>query len=490
MSPSENTALSESTAASEHVVLPQAPAPVVGYVLKMYPRFSETFVVSEILAREAAGEKIVIFSLRPTTDTRFHAELARVQAPVIHIGRTSAASRFWQRLGEAAEQPTVAAGLARALPELLELDQDDAFQSVMVARAALEHGVTHLHAHFASVATTVARAAGMIAGLPYSFTAHAKDIFHESVDQEQLRRKLADAHHAITISGYNLEDLRRRFGTATSRLYLVHNGLNLERFPYEPERPSGNGVPRLLAVGRLVEKKGFLHIVDAVARLKAAGMSVRADILGDGPEAGPLRERIAALGVQDEVSLLGARTQAEVTEMLGSHDLFVAPFVVGADGNADGLPTVLLEAMARGIPCVAADVTAVGEVIRNGSPTAERTGWLVPTSDAEALTGAVREALGITSQRRRQITDAARNLVESLFDSRRQATHLRRLVSTPRADLPTLPDLTETEQSAAADQPAAVRASLPAGAPSAREDRLSDGPDRAVRTGPTQEVLV
>ncbi|MEU3846150.1 glycosyltransferase family 4 protein [Micrococcus terreus] len=406
----------------------ESPVPVIGYVLKMYPRFSETFVVSEILAREAQGERIVIFSLRPCTDARFHPELARVQAPVIHIGRPSSSTRLWTALAQGAADPQLAQGMSEVLPELLQHGHDDAVQAVEVARQARAHGVTHLHAHFASVATTVARLAGRMAGLPYSFTAHAKDIFHEDVQEEDLRRKLADAHHAITISGYNLEHLRTRFPESTQTLRLVRNGLDLDRFPFQPRQHTQNpddGPTRLLAIGRLVEKKGFNLLVEAVHRLRERGLDVTAEIAGDGPLAADLRAQIEELDLQEHVTLLGPITQAQVTELLGSRDLFVAPFVVGSDGNADGLPTVLLEAMARGLPCVAADVTAVGEVVQTG-----RTGWLVPTGDVEALTEAIAEAVR-PGTGHAELAAHARTQVEELFDSRGQAARLAELVVQP-----------------------------------------------------------
>jgi len=377
-----------------------------GYVLKMYPRFSETFVVSEILAREAAGEDIVIFSLRPCTDARFHPELARVKAPVIHVDRPRSASTLWSRLTPEA---------APVLSELLDHDVDDAVQAVQVARLATELGVTHLHAHFATVATTVARLAGKITGLPYSFTAHAKDIFHEDVVEEDLAAKFADAHHAVTISGYNKRDLDARFPASADRIHLVHNGLELDRFPYAPRPESGL---RLLSVGRLVEKKGLHLLVDAAAALHGRGVPVTVDIAGDGPLREDLARQIHSLGLGGHVRLLGPVTQAEVTRLLGECDVFVAPFIVGADGNADGLPTVLLEAMARGMRIVAADVTAVGEVIT------EQTGWLVPTGDVDALVDAVADATGDTGTGR---ADAGRALVEKLCDSTRQARALRDL---------------------------------------------------------------
>ncbi|MDO5511428.1 glycosyltransferase [Corynebacterium sp.] len=383
---------------------------VTGYVLKMYPRFSETFIVSEILAREARGDKIIIFSMRPCTDARFHPELARVQAPVVQVPRPGSASALWRML-----TPQAAPHLA----ELLTHQADDAAQAVQLAALVAEHGVTHLHAHFASMTTTVARLAGRIAGVPYSFTAHAKDIFHELVDEEDLRRKFADAHHAVTISDYNLRQLQQRFPESAPSITLVYNGLELERFPFHPERTPDL---TLLGVGRLVEKKGFHLLIEAVRRLRARGLNVSAEIVGDGPLRATLQAQIDQAGLHDVVRLLGPRTQAEVRDLLGSRRLFVAPFVVGADGNADGLPTVLLEAMARGIPCVAGDVTAVGEVIIPGE-----TGWLVPAGDIEQLTTAIDQALRTDCG---PYVQRARGLVEKIFDSTRQATHLAALQTT------------------------------------------------------------
>ena len=408
----------------------------IGYVLKMYPRFSETFIVSEILAREAAGEQIVIFSLRPPTDARFHPELARVQAPVIHVGRASSPRRLWETWGETMARPALAAGMAEHLDELVAAGVDEAEQALAVARLALEHGVTHLHAHFASVATTVARLAGLVSGLPYSVTAHAKDIFHQDVDPEDLRRKLRDAHHAITISEYNLRHLRGCFGSEdTARLHLVRNGLELERFPYHlrggtAERMPRGGPVRLIGVGRLVEKKGFDQLIDAVAALRHDGHDVRADIIGDGPLRADLEARIQQRDMGEHVQLWGPRTQEEVRAQLAEADLFVAPFVIAGDGNADGLPTVLLEAMACGIPCVAADVTAVGEVVIDGE-----TGWLVPAGDTAALTAAIAEAIGPATDTA-QRTDAARALVEAHYDSRLQAAALRELAGAPAGRTP------------------------------------------------------
>src|SRR5690606_16873891 len=288
----------------------------IAYVLKMYPRFSETFIVSEILAREAAGEDIVIFSLRPPADARFHPELARVQAPVIPVGRASSPRRLWETLRAAMDDPVLARTVGAHLDELVSAGVDDAEQAVAVARLAREHGVTHLHAHFASMATTVARLAGLLTDLPYSFTAHAKDIFHEDVEDADLARKLRDADHAVTISEYNRRHLADRFGAETTAgLELVRNGLELARFPYR-RRADLAEEPVLLGVGRLVEKKGFDQLIEVVRALRAEGRPVRAEIVGDGPLREELTAQIQELGLQDHVTLLGPRTQEEVRGLL------------------------------------------------------------------------------------------------------------------------------------------------------------------------------
>jgi glycosyltransferase involved in cell wall biosynthesis len=204
------------------------------------------------------------------------------------------------------------------------------------------------------------------------------------------------------------------------RLHLVRNGLELERFPYLP-RGEMRPVPQVLAVGRLVEKKGFALLIDAIAALRDRGTVMTASIVGDGPLREELAARIAEHDLEDRVELLGPRTQEEVRALLQEADLFAAPFVIAEDGNADGLPTVLLEAMASGIPCIAADVTAVGEVIRTGG-----TGWLIPCDDSAALVEALQDAASSTS--RRALTDAARALIEQEYASPRQAARLRALV--------------------------------------------------------------
>ena len=404
---------------SPETAIPDTQAPQkIGYVLKMYPRFSETFIVSELLGREAAGATIEVFSLRPPVDPRFHSALARVQAPVIYVPRARKVEELWQTLREAAP---VLPQLPAALPELLAADASDAAQAIEVAVRAIGSGITHLHAHFASMATTVARLASLVSGIPYSFTAHAKDIFHESVDPADLARKIADAHHVVTISDYNEQHLRSRYpeAVAQTRLHRIYNGINLDLFPFTApdQRPTAEH-PTVLAVGRLVEKKGFDVLIDAIAHLRDAGRPVATRIIGGGERECALREQITRLGLDDLVELTGPLPQDQMRDHVQAADVFAAPCVVGSDGNADGLPTVLLESMAMGTPVISTDVTGITEAVHHG-----RTGIEVPQFDAPALAEAIAALLDDLGVRTRLATEA-RALVEREFDTRRQVAQL------------------------------------------------------------------
>lgn len=392
------------------------------YVLKMYPRFSETFIVTEILAREAQGEDLRLFSLRPPIDPRFHPELARVRAGVTYIPKPSKILEAWSLLGEGlATVPGFVERFARMLPGLLAMDPIEAHQGVGLASEFVRQGITHAHAHFGSMAARVTAIAADLVDIPFSFTAHAKDIFHEEVDAAVLVDLMRRAHHVVTVSDFNHRFLDRIAAGAGTSVHRVYNGLELSRFPYEDPAPRGP-VLRVCAVGRLVEKKGFPHLLDAVARLKADGLALDVRIAGGGPQHEDLLAHVRALDLAEDVTLLGPRTQDEVLALLRWADVFVAPCVVAADGNMDGLPTVLLEAMATGVPCIASDVTGIPEVFASGDGVA--TGLLTRAGSTADLVAALAHC---ASADLTGMTRAARHLIESAFDSRHQAHRLREL---------------------------------------------------------------
>ena len=389
----------------------------IGYVVKRFPRYSETFVVTEVLAHEAAGCEVEIFSLRPPNDTHFQDLLARVRAPVHYVSECTRADSFWAALQEVWNLAPAARG---ALPDASGERAEDVYQAMQLALEVRQRGIDHLHAHFATVAVTVARLAARLAGVPFTFTAHAKDIFHEGVQPEDLRRKLEDAAAVVTVSDFNLEYLRRTFGPSARGVRRLYNGLDLERFPFrEPlDRPA-----RVVAVGRLVEKKGFGVLLDAAALLAAREVRFILELIGAGPLEEALRQRVQLLGLETRVRLLGPRPQAETARAVAGAAAFAAPCVVGSDGDREGLPTTLLEAMALGTPCVSTAITGIPEVLRDG-----QTGLLVPQNDPEALADALERLLEDSSLRVR-LASQARRLIEREFDAHVNGARLRRLIA-------------------------------------------------------------
>ena len=386
----------------------------IGYVLKVYPRFSETFIVTEILAREAHGDDLSVYALRPTTDARFHPEIARVSARVTWVPRPVRPTEMWEQMAHSLVDGTQRSRFADLMPVLASLPGDEVAQALSLAHAAQEDGITHLHAHFATLAGRTAWIASRLTGIPYTVTTHAKDIYHESVDRQWLRRVCADADRVIAISRFNEEHLRSELAGTGARVSLQYNALELSRFTYRDPIPV-RGALRVAAVGRLVPKKGFDVLIEAVHRLRAAGTSIVLDIAGDGEERTRLAEQACRLGLTDRVRLLGPQTQEEVRELLRRSHVFAAPCVPAADGNVDGLPTVVLESMACGTPVLATAVTGLPEVVRDGE-----TGVLLPPGDPEALAQALRDlAEGRIDPL--PLARGARTLVEEQFDSRRQA---------------------------------------------------------------------
>jgi colanic acid/amylovoran biosynthesis glycosyltransferase len=385
----------------------------IGYVVKRYPRFSETFIVNEILAHEAAGVQIEIFSLLPPTDAHFQDVIARVRAPVHYLpGEGSKVPSFWGALTQAAaELPDFWNQLGKARTE----DVRDVAQAMALARHVRHRGIHHLHAHFASAPTTVARLAAVFAGVTYSFTAHAKDIFHRDVETEDLTLKFRDALTAVTVSDFNLRYLH---DIAGDKLVRIYNGIDLLRFPYTAPVKRA---PRIVGIGRLVEKKGFSDLVSACALLKERGCAFECEIIGTGDQEPVLHAQIEQLGLQHNVALPGPRPQAEIISHLQSASVLAAPCVVGEDGNRDGLPTVLLEAMALGTPCVSTDVTGIPEVVRHN-----QTGLIVAQGSPAALAEALHRLLTNPAERVRLAAEA-RRLIEAEFDIHENARRIRAL---------------------------------------------------------------
>ena len=236
-----------------------------------------------------------------------------------------------------------------------------------------------------------------------------------------MRLKLREALFSITVSDFNLSYLRDTFGRDAEHVVHLYNGLDLERFAYRSpqQRPR-----QIIAVGRLVEKKGFADLITACAILAKRGKDFSCEIIGTGEQEAALREQIRQHGLQALVRVLGPLPQQDIIQHIQQAAVLAAPCVIAADGNRDGLPTVLLESMALGTPVVSTDVTGIPELVKH-----ERTGLVTPQYDPESLANALEHLLD-TPEVRTNLAIQARQLIESQFDIQQNAAQLRKRFQT------------------------------------------------------------
>ena len=393
----------------------------LGYILKSFPRLSETFILTEILELERLGCEVTIFSRWAPIEPVPHQALASLRAEVLDM-EPLLRERFWEpfeihrrlaRLGGAVHAASLDAALRlRAREEMRWW-----LQAGFVAEQAVERRLELLHGHFATGSASVARYASMITGVPFSFTAHAKDIYSSAVDPNRLRELLREARTVITVSDSNRDFLGNLQPEA--RVERVYNGVDLQRFPFlSPERTAVRP-PVLLFVGRLVEKKGIMDLLAALASLREAGIPARCRIVGSGPMELDLRQQSGALGLDGQVEFCGPASQEEIASVhLPAASVAVLPCVIAADGDRDVLPTMLLEAMARGVPVVSTRLPGIVEAVPDGVA-----GLLADPGDARSLAASIAETLRDREAAARRAREARRR-VERLFNSRLNAQRL------------------------------------------------------------------
>lgn len=380
----------------------------VAFVLKGYPRLSETFVAQEILALEQRGLAIDIWSLRHPTDATRHPVHQDIAAPVSYLpeylrDEPDRVRKAWRTCSAWPSWQTATALFERDYRRDPTVNRVRRFGQGVVLAAELPPSVTHLHAHFLHTPASTTRYAALLKGLPWSVSAHAKDIWTSPAWEK--REKLSDCAFAVTCTAANADHLAEL--APDGRVSLVYHGLDLARFPAAPATRPENPVPVILSVGRAVTKKGYPVLLQALAEIEAPWRFVH---IGGGEQLAELKQQARALGIADRIDWRGPQPQQTVLEACRQADLFVLASRIADDGDRDGLPNVLMEAQSQGLPVVATAVSAIPELVLDGE-----TGLLVPPDDPPALATALSRMLRDPAARK-TMGQAGEARVRSAFD--------------------------------------------------------------------------
>ena len=427
----------------------------IAYLVKTFPKLSETFILNEILELERQGLELHIFSLRQSSEAKVHLGVSQVKAPVTYL-------RSWY----APLPPPPERVPFEKLAHKVQMREERRFmflhhpiwfirmwlfqvrnqtrkryfyqelqaksgtrkryfyQALALARELRRGCFTHLHAHFANEPTSVGQLASRLARCRFSFTAHAKDIY--LTDRDELAQKIAAANFVVTCTGFNQTYLQE-IATKKTPIHLCYHGINLGQFSAEQEvsKEHHTATPLILSVGRFCEKKGFAYLIQACHQLKQNGRRFACRIVGFGPLEKELEYPIGSLKLKDSVRLVGKMTQDKLIQEYRQANLFVLPCLVTDDGDRDGIPNVLAEAMAMRMPVVSTPISGIVELIDH-----MENGVLAPEKDVESLSRAIAMLLDDPGLRER-LGANARQKVMANFSLDRSTAKLRRLFAGP-----------------------------------------------------------
>ncbi len=429
------------------------PTSTVAYILKGYPRISESFILNEIYLLETMNLNLHIFSVKKSDEKKSHKVVDIIQAPVEYLPEDASVTdstftrwlwanfpRFfpshWQLF---LKRPFaylqtllyVLFGLSLRIslgkaPSFKTTFIKDFFRAGFIALRVLEHkNIQHLHGHFCHGATTMTMLASHLTGIPYSFTAHAKDIYVPKLNPGGLlQTKIERAEFVTTCTDYNGQFLRSLSPQGTP-IYTLYHGLDTKLFTPPPKEKEPIGVPNILSVGRFVEKKGFPYLIDACRILKHKGLSFKCRIIGQKDEESELvANMIQEFGLEDTVTIEGGMTQDELKEAYAGSAIFALPCFIVDSGDRDGIPNVLAEAMASGRAVVSTNISGIPEIVEH-----EVNGLLVPQKNAVALAKALEQLLQ-NPDLRAELGQAARAKVCEMFDSETTTVFLKDLFTT------------------------------------------------------------
>jgi glycosyltransferase involved in cell wall biosynthesis len=394
--------------------------PVLGMILKGYPRISETFISNEIHQLEQQGFCLRLFSMRRPRERFTHQSVKKIKAPVDYLPHSLFLyfpKLLYHNLMLAFKRPENFKHAAKtAFRRLLRSRRIATLKHLLQAGYLVHHllpksGVTHLHAHFAHSPSSIALFASQLGDIPFSFTAHAKDIY--TSDSEQLREKVTLAEFVVTCTEYNKRFLLQTAQGQNTPVHRIYHGIDLHLFSNDNEPRHKTGPPyNIVTVARITPKKGLATVYKALRLLCDQGVDLHHTLIGDGEDRKKILKLITELKLSGVTQWLGTQPHEVVLGHYRRADLFVLGCEIAPNGDRDGIPNVLLECMAMGIPVVATHVSAIPELVEDG-----KTGLLVPPGRPEKMARAM-DRLLTDHDLRIGITAAARKRVIEQFDNR------------------------------------------------------------------------
>ena len=400
-------------------------SPRIAYIMSRFPKITETFILYEILALEARGVTVDVHPLLREREAIVHPEAQRMMErirfhPFLSPAIVAANLRWLFKrplayLGALGEVLRGTWGSLNFFVGAVGIFPKAALFAQEMQRA----GVDHVHAHFATHPAVAALVVRRLAGIPFSFTVHGHDLH---VEKRMLAEKIRAACFVVSVSEYNRRTIVEACGPwADEKIRIVHCGIDPTVFRM-PERAANPPELRILCVGRFDEVKGHPILVDACRRLADRGARFRCDLVGEGPLREDVEAAIRAAGLEDRIHTLGARPRLEVVRLLGAADVFALPSVMAANGEREGIPVALMEAMATGVPVVTSRLSGIPELVEH-----EVTGLLVEPRDAAGLAAALERLAGDRALRER-LGRAGREKVLAEFDLSRNVDALAGLL--------------------------------------------------------------
>jgi glycosyltransferase involved in cell wall biosynthesis len=356
----------------------------LGYVFERFPSYVQTFCYREVNELHRQGAALAIFSVRRP---EFEPPQNWDKQLIEKVQYLPSEKELRDEIGRAGRNGFVPKEALREIekwgrqPDFLRL-----YQAVYIGIRLREQNLKHVHAHFAGLAARTVFWIKKFFGIPYSFTAHANDIFAPRPFAIGLDKLIDSARAVVTESDYAASILRKQFPRNSKKILRIYNGLDISQF-----HQSSFDAPSLLiiSVGRLVEKKGFTYLIEACRRLNERGRNFLCEIIGEGPLEDSLRSQIIESKLEKVVSLAGGQTQKEIVRRLSAATVFCLPCVVEQDGGMDNLPTVIAEAMGSGLPVVTTPIAGIPEMVVDNA-----NGFLVPPGDPASLADALDKVMG------------------------------------------------------------------------------------------------